>query len=491
MPEPISSDNVDVDAIIEKRIALLKDSIELKLTKEIDGAIKSRFDSTGRILGWAFGLVAIVFTAFGIKTVLDMKEIARSTAIDEVRRELSIDDPNSEFRRDIDKVVARGLIDSYLLTIAKSKGERFPSDLYVSENDFRRLRRLITDKSTSAKDFSDSLEVLLKSKLRNSDGTLDRLIRAIAAGTEEKYKWINDQPEKRAALLRLYQGGSLVRVSNTVLGDKNSPKLLKLSAIKYSAAYDKQSGKFLKPLVKHRDFDIARQAALSLARVEPNSQEIKSLLERPKTTHDRRDWVHAVKLAIELAKPNRGTPFSGDPDRGRRLAMAAETIRSAIMADFVFRLTSSFGREVRASLGISSRKRPFTIYRISSDLIRGPAQGVISTLFHSIDSEDGFSKTIRAFCLYEDGSCWGVVRVNLKNGGSIILKRGIELDNENAPGGVSIRPMDADLQSSVIVTWTDADAVSKRGVFEAVKDVQKMGFSIVVTKPISDDQEGG
>jgi hypothetical protein len=56
-----------IDAKIDKRIELLRDSVELKLNKDMDALLKSRLDTAARIFGWAFGLVAIVFTAFGIK----------------------------------------------------------------------------------------------------------------------------------------------------------------------------------------------------------------------------------------------------------------------------------------------------------------------------------------------------------------------------------------------------------------------------------------
>ena len=182
-----------VEAKIDKRIELLRDSVELKLNKDMDALLKSRLETAARI-----------FTAFGIKTILDVKEIARTTAIAEVKKTLSIDDPNSDFRRDIDKVVARGLIDSYLLSLAKSKQDRFADDLSISETDFRRLQNLVTDPQSNTKDFSDAIEVLTKSSPRTQNEAIDRLIIALASGSDTKYKWIIEQPEKRAALFALY-----------------------------------------------------------------------------------------------------------------------------------------------------------------------------------------------------------------------------------------------------------------------------------------------
>ena len=76
----------EIEERIDKRLSLLRDSIELKLTKEMDALLKSRFDTTGKIFGWAFGLVAIVFAGFGIKTFLDVREMARTTAVEEVKK---------------------------------------------------------------------------------------------------------------------------------------------------------------------------------------------------------------------------------------------------------------------------------------------------------------------------------------------------------------------------------------------------------------------
>lgn len=480
-------DSQDIDERIEKRLALLRDSIELKLTKEVDQLLKARFESTGKLLSLAFGLVALVFAAFGVKTLLDVKEVARNTAIEEVKKKLAIDDPNSEFRRDIDKVVARGLIDSYLLTLAKNKGERFKQDLSMSENDLRRIRAVITDEQTSTKDFSDAVEVLLKSSARARDDSTEVLVQDLAAASEERYKWFSRQPEKLAALLRLYTGDRLISRSSVVLSDANVPKSLKLAAIRYSGMRDIQSGALLAKLTTNSDSDIANEAASALARVDPGSSSLKAVLDAATTSSDEEERARGIRIAIELAKPSRQSDiFRDDPKLGERRKLAAGVIRAAIRSDFVFRLSSSFGERSNASLYVSSRKNPSHYYGVSNDVLRGQAQGAISELFlaASRDPKELFA-VVRALCLDEDERCWGLVRLDLTKGGRVTLEGGQEIDSVKAPGGVSLRSENAKADSPIVVTWTDADANSKRSKLIGLVSPEKIDYSVAVSKALT------
>lgn len=480
-------DSKDVDQRIDGRLALLRDSVELKLTKEVDALLKGRFESTGKLLSLAFGLVAVVFAGLGIKTILDVKEVARGTAIEEVKKKLAIDDPNSEFRRDIDRIVARGLIDSYLITIAKTKGERFRPELPVSENDLRRLRALVTDERTSQKDFSDGMEVLLKSSVRSREESIDRLVQDLASGTEDRYKWFGQQPEKLAALLRLYTGDKLVTRSSSVLADPKSSKAIVVAAIRYSGARDIQSGPLLAKLAGHADKDIANEAVVALARVDPEAEEVRKALGVALKSSDDSEVARAIRIAVELAKPSRHSGiFRDDPKLDARRQASAEVILQAIRRDFVFRLSSSFGDRQSSSLYVSSRRRAERLYAISNDLVRGPSQGALASLFvaASKDQKDLFN-VVRAMCLDEDERCWGLVRLDLNNDGRVSLEGGQELDSSKAPAGVSLRAESAKADAPIVVTWTDPDAIVKRGKLVAVTGADKIGYSVAVSKALS------
>lgn len=486
-------DSKDIDQRIEYRLALLRDSVELKLTKEVDALLKARFEGTGKLLSLAFGLVAVVFAGMGIKTLLDVKEIARSTAIEEVKKKLAIDDPTSEFRRDIDRIVARGLIDSYLISIAKNKGERFKSDLAVSESDIRRLRTLVVDERTTEKDFSDGIEVLLRSSARGKDETIDRLVQDLGTGTEDKYKWILQQPEKLAALLRQYTGDKLVARSAAILSDPKSQKSLLVSAIKYSGARDIQSGPLLAKLTEHADSDIANEAATALARVDPEAEELKKVLNAALKSADDREVAKAIRIAIELAKPSRQSGiFRDDPKLEARRRSSSEVLMQAILKGFVFRLSGSFGDEQSTSLYVSSRSKPGTYYGISSDIVRGSSRGALASLFATAAKDPReLLSVVRAMCLDEDERCWGLVQLDLGKEGRVSLEGGQELDGSKAPAGISLRPESAKPDAPIVVSWTDTDAIVKRGKLVAILGAEKIRYSVAVSKALSrsDDNE--
>lgn len=481
----------EMDERIDKRLSLLRDSIELKLGKEMDALLKSRFDSTGKILGWAFGLVALVVTGFGIKTIFDVREVARTTAIEEVKKKLAIEDPNSEFRQDIDKTVARGLIDSYLLSLAKGKQERFRPELAISETDLRRLQNLIGDPITSTKDFSDAFEVLLRSSERSRNESTDRLVQAFASGSDAKYRWIREQPDKRAALFRLYPGDKLVSIAREILGDEKSEKELLIAAIKYSGAKDSESGNLLERLTKNRDENVSSAALLALARVEPKSEALKAALDKPKSSNRGEDWVTSIRIAIEIAKPSRRRVFDEDPDIPERNRIAAAALQQAIDNEYFFRLSHDFSERSTESLYVSSRKVPGMLYGISSDIILGASFGALRELLRrsaSISNSEQLFRNLRALCLEEDGRCRGVVKANLQRGGRFDLQTGFKIDQTEAPAGVALRPANTKPDSTIIVTWSDPDANSKSGTLASISDADQIEFSVATTRTLNVDE---
>ena len=46
---------------------------------------------------------------------------------------------------------------------------------------------------------------------------MERLVQAFASGSDGKYRWIREQPDKRAALFRLYTGDKLVPIAREIL----------------------------------------------------------------------------------------------------------------------------------------------------------------------------------------------------------------------------------------------------------------------------------
>ncbi|QTT88503.1 hypothetical protein [Pseudomonas chlororaphis] len=477
----------DVEGKIEKHLELLRDSIELKLLKEVDAQLKARFESTGKIIGIAFGLVAVVFTAFGVKTIFDVKDLAKVTAINEVQNKLEIDDPNSEFRRDVDKVVARALINSYLLTLASLKRDDDDPVLNISDGDFRRFRILVSDPETSIEEFSDVIEILLKSNIGERAESVEILIQAIGTGAGKAYGWIADQPEKRAALLKLYQGEKLIKVSGAIMADEEATKTLLIAAIRYAGLNDKQSGRKLENLAKHKDSDIASEAVLALAKVEPSSPSIKAVLDKPIASKLGKDWATALRVAFEISRLKRGKYYfnGSETEFKARALITVNTLRAAIANDFIFR-TSLFKAY---KLGISTKEDPMNIYMIPEDILFGPSS-VTSYLFQlASQNEDELTRTIRAFCLEVNGRCTGSIITDLAVDSKVILNGGVELGKVGAPGGISIRPENSLLNSPVIITWRDIDSVTHRGTLSKFLGAEKNDFAIVVAKSVGQDIE--
>ena len=480
-----------IDERIDKRVALLSDSIELKLTKELDDLLKARFETTAKILGWAFGLVAIVFAGFGIKTLFDVRDVARTTAIDEVKKKLAIDDPNSEFRRDVDKIVARGLLDSYLLAIAKSRGERFAPDVTISETDLRRLLELLGDSRSSDKDFTDACEVLVRSSQMRREQSLERVFVDLG-GAADPYRWVSAQPEKRAVVFRLYRGQRLVSSARAILNDANASKTLVLAAIAYSVnSNDAESTKSLERIAQSKDEDLSLTALNGLARLVPRSAILKDAIARLTASERDEDWASAIRLASEVAKPSSRRLLEDDPEEKVRLNISSRVIEQAIERNMVFRLSTGFGERAISSLAISSRKDFSTLYSVSSDLIQGGSSGALHELLQQSGSNDSkFAKAIRALCLEDEGVCWGVVRARLDNGGSVVLRSGVHLDKVSAPAGIAFRPASAKPEADILVSWTDSSAIRQTGTLGKVIESPKIYFEITSSKGIGmDDQD--
>ena len=291
-------------------------------------------------------------------------------------------------------------------------------------------------------------------------------------------------------MLRVYSGDKLTQLSSGILAEGKAPKSLLIAAIKYSGSHDKQSGRSLELLAHHKDREVSDQAVLALARVNPESPAIKEAIEKPVKSNEDEDWAKAIRLAVEIAKPNWESFFRKDPDFPRRRAVAANTIRSAIGNGFVFRLSSSFGQRTFASLYVSSKKNYSTLYSVSTDIVKGGSQSAVSYLLRDTSlKSDELQSILKAFCLEQDDKCWGLVRANLTGGGKIVLQGGIEVDSKMAPGGATLRPTGNESNTPIIVTWTDPDAVVKRGQLISFVNPDKMDFSLNVTKSLASGDE--
>ena len=201
----------DLEARIDKRLDEKQALTELKMYKRIDAIVKDKFEEAPKLFSLFFGGLTLLLTLFGIKTFLDVQDVARNTAVQQVNKQLVLDDPNSEFRRDVNRVVARSLIAAYLPTlIAKGRDEfGLREETSISDQDFRRLSEYANSEDTDAKDFSDIVDIFSRVKSRSSRETsrAQAALRSLAEGTEKKVSWVDKQPKKTSRHISSVQMG--------------------------------------------------------------------------------------------------------------------------------------------------------------------------------------------------------------------------------------------------------------------------------------------
>lgn len=481
-----------IDDRLERHLPKIQDSIELKLTKQVDSLLKDRFESIVKLLGWAFGLVALAFTGFGVKTLFDVRDVARTTAIEEVKKKLRVDDPNSEFSRDVDKVIARGLINSYFLQFERHRDKSFNQDLRIAEIDLKRLLDLVSDPRTAETDFTDACELMFRSeqsRARN-DQSLARTLIALGIASDEKYRWMRDQPEKRSVIFEFDKSQKLIPTARTLIADSKTDKVLVISAIRYlSKNLDKQSANQFEKLASSKDEEISYVALYGLASIAPDSPALKATL-FPSQNNNEQAIADSVRLAIAIAKPGSRRIFDEDLLEDLRFNTASRVIQNAIDKDFVFRLSTAFSHRGGSSLAISNRPNFSTSYALSSELLLGSQARALDYLLKTA-AKNGtqLTKALRALCLEDDGRCWGVVRVNLENGGKLVLESGVTLDKAAAPAGITLRPASPKPDAEILVAWTDSTATSKTSTLSKILDPGKVQFEVTPVRAMAPKEE--
>jgi hypothetical protein len=251
----------DLEARIDKRLEEKQAISELKMYKQIDTTVKDKFEEARKMFLLFFGGLTLLLTLFGIKTFLDVQDVAKNAAIQQVNKQLVLDDPNSEFRRDVNRVVARSIIAAYLPTlIARSRNEfGMREETPISEQDFRRLLEYASSEDTDLKDFTDIVDIFSRADSRSSRETLraQSALRTIAEGTDKKVSWIDKHPLKRAAIFRAYKWDDLGTLARQFLERTDTDVWLLQSVLEYLRTQEDLSnsevaGKLLKMWSKRR-----------------------------------------------------------------------------------------------------------------------------------------------------------------------------------------------------------------------------------------------
>ncbi|MNK62330.1 hypothetical protein D3C87_815040 [compost metagenome] len=478
------SDDV-LDQRIEKRLLSFRDSLELQLGKAMEVKLKGHFDAGVKILGWTFGLVALVFTLFGIKTAIDLREAARTTAIDEVKKKLAVDDSTSEFRRDVDRVIARGLISSYFLEMSRSKENPFALDLSISDTDLRRLIDLVKDSRSEDRDFRDAVDILTRSTQIKEGNSVSRLLLALGTAADEEFRWIRGQPDKRATVFELFLDGRLVQTARSLVGDDKTDKRLLIAATRYLAKMkDAESAKSLEKIAARSDEDIAHEAKHALARIMPESAVVSAALKIAQDASDEA-IVSALRLAISVARPDR-LFFTTDPKMATRNKLAAAVLSEVMARGYVLRLSRVISTN-KMGLAISNPQNMSRLYFLPSRLINGPESELFGKIIRDSKDAKAVVGMLRSLCLEDDDRCHGVVHVSLEKEALIELSSGFTLSAADAPAGVYLRPRSPEKNADIIASWTDQDSNRKSLVFSKLINSNDMQFEIRSARALSED----
>ncbi len=299
--------NDDIEALVEKRIERLQESLELKQYKQIDASIKEKSEEARKLIIYFFGAFSLLFGIFGIKTYVDIKSAAKTTALEQVRKQLQIDEPNSDFHRDVDRVVARSLIASYLplLTAKRESPLSFAEEYALSAQDLRRFRDYLAFDGASIQDFSVIIEIIVRSNRigQPNSGDIKTLLFDIVDGSEKQWKWIKNNPEKRAAVIQLFPETDLIDVAEKLIRNEKNEVLL-VACLQYLGRVEAATAsKSISTYLNDHRISVAIAAMNALARVDPASKELSNHLQALKASKYEGDWAEIVALAIEIAKP--------------------------------------------------------------------------------------------------------------------------------------------------------------------------------------------
>jgi hypothetical protein len=478
-----------VTAVVDERIKQLSDSLELRLTKELERTLAERAEANRKLFTWAVGSVTLVLALLGIKTFSDMRTVARAAATEEVKQRLSLDDPNSEIRRDIDKMLAKALIDSYMFKMAKADDEDgFRPEIDISDRDAERIGRFILDPATKADDFNDGLQLLMQTE---NDGGERPYVEEVKKLLAEPKSWIFRQPAKLKTVLELTSDDSLQSYARTVLQDNGAKKELLAAAIGYSVrTNDQQAIALLEKLAAFPEKEIAVEALAGLGSISPVSATLRTALLAPLDPEDTSAVRNRLQMAGGLAKPAAHEFFMSDPHEKLRVQLLARAFQQAIAAGYVFRMMDSSFRSRRSTAstpGISKRDRLGFTMGVGPDLF-GPngLKAASLVLQQSSASMGQFQKAFTAFCMVGRGnSCRRNLKISLGPGASILVAGRPALDSAAATSGVTIDTSESDGQ--LIATWKDRGGLEQSAPLAGIRNASAASFSLATKNTSGND----
>jgi len=260
----------------DEKLTNLRSDLERKIREELDREVerlKLTVGAAWKVLGVAIVVIVGAATFFSIKTAYDVDKGIESAAKSEVSRRLDTEKSDSPSKR----VLARALMDSYMLRLAKADADtsRFSSPVTLDDISAEQILDVVKDEQTKEEDFQEGVTVLVRAQTGDS-GTrvFHALVSAVRADGQD-FNWLNAQPSRRSYILTQLSRldiADLVAASKLIIKTEPDPSLLR-SAIFYVQQHgDRDSAEVLESKFKTTDStDIQSAILLALARVKPTS----------------------------------------------------------------------------------------------------------------------------------------------------------------------------------------------------------------------------
>jgi len=483
-----------VSVAMSEASSKLRDYVDERVEKQFSRDrefIKETIGAGLKVLGAAVGLIAIVITLFGIKTLGDIHGTITAAAKNAFEARLT--NPSSAESQSLERILNRTVLDSYSLRLVRQRTQRDRyrrnTEVVLEENDGMRLVKMFKSPNVDLAQFQDIANVLVEASGESQWGKISPVIvdAVLAKGTE--FEWLKTQPNQRAYLIDLLakkQTEPFVGVHEIII-DKTIAKAPRIAAMRYVARLNATTFvSDLEAISGEEEREVQKAAIEALSSIKPDSKRVKNWIESAVSSPLDLETIHSL-MSVAKNIMNGGTrSFVGNaPDLNVRKEMSLRIWRAiaqrgeAVVTKYASHFASDEDKGLQ--LRLSKRENNSMGWIVPSSTVFGRMEEVLATLTaETADIADlgEFRNMLQTLGVTQNLETSIVsVGARLKNSASIVLESGSPLSANEAPGGVSFS-VDQEVQPKILVKWIDSVGNNRIGVIKKINGAKDMLFSI-------------
>jgi len=444
-----------------------------------------------------FAVVVSILLAFltflGYK---DLKEFASNRILNEIKKELQIDNPKSALKEELNSIVAKAVVNSLLIKMERDPNP-FLSKFYLDldQRTVNRILEFLSNENTPLNDFTDSIIVL------NSIPAEDELLKEMISNRlnellfpkNENKKWILSQEKKRIEIMKNFYNRTLAStVRSRLLADEESIEF-KMGALQYLAKInDAVLINEIENLAKNStNKPLKLSAILYLAKVKPDCAYLDRIVQKLKNGETGEfDYIDGIKIvSVLIGRINTGfqiTNFNSNVYN----KYIIELLRTSLNQNIKFEFHNLIGRpyDYYLYVGIGGGRTEYLMFN-RTDLLFISGKDYFSSLLKEAANERSLKQLaeyIKILTIKEIGDkAVTNVKVNLLNNASLTLKNNLVLNRSNTPFGLVF--LNNELKKPYIeVIWFDEIGNRRRGELISIENAKDLDFEIIYKKPIYD-----